>query len=176
MNGILIGKIVIALIIMHMYLGLISYLILLERKTAAWIQDRVGPNRVGPGGLLQPIVDGVKFILKEEFIPAQADKILFVLAPIAILTPAFVGFAIVPGAVNWLRALRSSGSGSSRRIFQSWSRTPMLACWWHWPVPASRPMGWCWADGPRARKYSFLGGLRATAQMLSYEVPLARFH
>src|SRR5689334_23725008 len=96
MNGILIAKIVIALIIMHMFLGLISYLILLERKTAAWIQDRIGPNRVGPGGLLQPIVDGVKFILKEEFIPKQADKFLFVLAPIAILTPAFVGFSIIP--------------------------------------------------------------------------------
>ena len=70
MNGTLIAKIVIALIIMHMLLGIISYLILLERKTAAWIQDRLGPNRVGPYGLLQPIVDGVKFILKEEFIPA----------------------------------------------------------------------------------------------------------
>src|SRR3954469_25538401 len=96
MNGILIAKIVIALIIMHMYLGLISYLILLERKTAAWIQDRVGPNRVGPKGLLQPIVDGVKFILKEEFIPANADKFLFLLAPIAILTPALCGFAVIP--------------------------------------------------------------------------------
>src|SRR3954464_9572139 len=96
MNGILIAKVVIALVIMQMLLGLISYLILLERRTAAWIQDRVGPNRVGPQGLLQPIADGAKFILKEEFIPRSADKFLFVLAPIAILTPAFCGAAIIP--------------------------------------------------------------------------------
>src|SRR5580692_900317 len=94
--GLLIAKVVLALIIMQMLLGLISYMILLERKTAAWIQDRVGPNRVGPKGLLQPIVDGVKFILKEEFLPANADKFLFMLAPVAILTPAMCGFAVIP--------------------------------------------------------------------------------
>src|SRR5215211_7663617 len=112
MNGILIAKVVIALVIMQMLLGLISYLILLERRTAAWIQDRVGPNRVGPQGLLQPIVDGAKFILKEEFIPSSADKILFVLAPILILTPALVGFAVIP----WGGVL---SAGSS--IFGLWS-------------------------------------------------------
>src|SRR3954471_7167131 len=96
MNGILIAKVVLALVIMQMLLGLISYLILLERKTAAWIQDRVGPNRVGPKGLFQPIADGVKFILKEEFIPHNADKFLFLLAPVAILTPSLCGMAVVP--------------------------------------------------------------------------------
>ncbi len=103
--GVLISKVVIALIIMQMLLGLISYLILLERKTAAWIQDRVGPNRTGPKGLLQPIADGVKFILKEEFIPQNADKFLFILAPIAILTPAMVGFAVIPWGGIWGRVV-----------------------------------------------------------------------
>src|ERR1043165_874601 len=96
MDGILVAKIVIALAIMQMLLGLIAYLILLERKTAAWIQDRLGPNRVGPQGLLQPIADGVKFILKEEFIPRNADKFLFLLAPVAILTHALIGAAVIP--------------------------------------------------------------------------------
>src|SRR5690349_23988259 len=96
MTGILIAKIIIAVVIMQMILGVIAYLILLERKTAAWIQDRLGPNRVGPQGLLQPIADGVKFILKEEFIPKNADKFLFLLAPVAILTPALVGSAVIP--------------------------------------------------------------------------------
>ena len=112
MNGILIAKIIIAVVIMHMVLGLIAYLILLERKTAAWIQDRLGPNRVGPQGLLQPIADGVKFILKEEFIPQSADKFLFLFAPIAILTPALCGFAIIP----WGGFLREGTS-----VFGLWS-------------------------------------------------------
>src|SRR6185503_245800 len=106
MDGILISKVVLAVVIMQMLLGLIAYLILLERKTAAWIQDRLGPNRVGPQGLLQPIADGVKFILKEEFIPKNADKFLFLLAPVAILTPALVGAAIIP----WGGVLRAGSS------------------------------------------------------------------
>jgi NADH-quinone oxidoreductase subunit H len=170
---ILIAKVVLALIIMQMLLGLISYLILLERKTAAWIQDRIGPNRTGPKGLLQPIADGVKFILKEEFIPKNADKALFLLAPIAILTPALCGFAIIPfGGV-----LRGGSS-----IFGWWSFPE------NFPFMVSNPSAGVliavamaglstygvvlggWASGS---KFSFLGGLRAAAQMLSYEVPLA---
>ena len=173
MYGILIAKIIIALVIMQMILGLIAYLILLERRTAAWIQDRVGPNRVGPQGLLQPIADGVKFILKEEFIPQQADVFLFMLAPIAILTPALCGFAVIPWGGHF-------GKGAS--IFGLWQFPE------NFPVMVSNASAGVliavacaglatygvvlggWASGS---KYSFLGGLRATAQMLSYEVPLA---
>ncbi len=173
MSGILIAKIVIAFVIMQMLLGLISYLILLERKTAAWIQDRLGPNRVGPQGLLQPIVDGVKFVLKEEFIPAAADKVLFIMAPILILTPAFCGFAIIP----WGGILAKDSS-----VFGLWkfpenfpfmvSNTNVgvliaLACA---GLATYGVVIGGWASGS---KYSFLGGLRATAQMLSYEIPLA---
>jgi NADH-quinone oxidoreductase subunit H len=173
MNGLIVAKVVIALIILQMILGMISYLILLERRTAAWIQDRVGPNRVGPQGLLQPIADGVKFILKEEFIPKNADKVLFLLAPIAILTPAMCGFAVIP----WGGILEQGSS-----VFGLWHFPE------NFPIMVSNTsvgvliavacaglatygvvLGG-WASGS---KYSFLGGLRATAQMLSYEVPLA---
>jgi NADH-quinone oxidoreductase subunit H len=173
MDGILVAKIVIALVIMQMLLGIIAYLILLERKTAAWIQDRLGPNRVGPQGLLQPIADGVKFILKEEFIPKNADKFLFLLAPVAILSAALVGAAIVP----WGGILQSGSS-----VFGFWTFPE------NFPVMVSNTgvgvlvaiacaglatygvvLGG-WASGS---KFSFLGGLRATAQMLSYEIPLA---
>ena len=171
--GMLIAKIVLAVIIQQMLLGLISYLILLERKTAAWMQDRVGPNRTGPKGLLQPIVDGVKFILKEEFIPANADKFLFILAPIAILTPAMVGYAVIP----WGGVLKAGSS-----VLGLWSFPTdfpfmvsnasvgvlvALACA---GLATYGVVLGGWASGS---KYSFLGGLRATAQMLSYEVPLA---
>jgi NADH-quinone oxidoreductase subunit H len=171
--GMLIAKIVLALIIQQMLLGLISYLILLERKTAAWMQDRVGPNRTGPKGLLQPIVDGVKFILKEEFIPANADKFLFILAPIAILTPAMVGYAVIP----WGGVLRAGSS-----VFGLWqfpANFPFMVSNVSVGVLVILAMAGLstygvvlggWASGS---KYSFLGGLRATAQMLSYEIPLA---
>jgi NADH-quinone oxidoreductase subunit H len=171
--GLVIAKVVLALLILPMMLGLISYLILLERKTAAWIQDRIGPNRTGPKGLLQPLVDGAKFILKEEFIPANADKFLFILAPIAILTPVLVGYAVIP----WGGILRA---GSSFLGFWTFPENfPFMvsnASVGVLVVPAMAGLATYgivlggWSSGS---KYSFLGSLRATAQMLSYEVPLA---
>src|SRR5579863_5326423 len=76
--------------------GAVAYLVLVERKVAAYIQDRLGPNRVGPWGLFQPIADGLKFILKEEIIPAGADKVLFLIAPVSILATATLAFATIP--------------------------------------------------------------------------------
>lgn len=73
-----------------------AYLVLLERWIAAWVQDRLGPNRVGPLGLLQPLADGLKFIFKEEYTPAHVDKFLFILAPITILAAALAIFAVIP--------------------------------------------------------------------------------
>ena len=77
-------------------LGGVSYLIYVERKLAAFMQDRVGPNRVGPWGLFQPIADGMKFILKEDVIPAYVDKVLFVLGPCVAALTTMLAFAVVP--------------------------------------------------------------------------------
>src|SRR5438477_1207518 len=76
--------------------GACAYLSLLERKIAAWVQDRIGPNRVGPLGLLQPIADGVKFLLKEDIIPSHVDKVFFLLAPAIAVGTATLAFAVVP--------------------------------------------------------------------------------
>src|SRR5271167_4565487 len=76
--------------------GVVAYLILLERKLAAWMQDRIGPNRVGPLGLLQPIADGLKFLFKEEIIPEHVDKLFFLIAPAIALSTATLAFAVVP--------------------------------------------------------------------------------
>src|SRR4051812_17652516 len=76
--------------------GLCAYLVLLERRIAAWVQDRVGPNRVGPFGLLQPIADGLKFILKEQIVPDKVDKVLYFLAPAIGLSTALLAFCVVP--------------------------------------------------------------------------------
>src|SRR5690606_22167086 len=74
----------------------VAMLTLMERKVSAWMQDRLGPNRVGPGGLLQPAADGLKNILKEETNPAYASKLFFVLAPMLSIGPALITFAVIP--------------------------------------------------------------------------------
>src|SRR5947209_10065163 len=76
--------------------GTCGYLTLLERKIAAWTQDRIGPNRVGPMGLLQPIADGLKFVFKEQIIPAKVDKLFYLVAPAVSMTAALMAFAVVP--------------------------------------------------------------------------------
>ena len=89
-----------------------AYLIWLERKLAAWVQDRLGPNRVGPFGLLQPLADGAKFLLKEDVIPAHVDKVLFLLAPSIPVMTAFLAFSVVPfGPATGGPAARSAAHG-----------------------------------------------------------------
>src|SRR5216684_5324739 len=76
--------------------GTCAYLSLLERKMAAWVQDRIGPNRVGPLGLLQPIADGVKFLLKEQVIPSHVDRLFYLLAPAIAVSTSMFAFVVVP--------------------------------------------------------------------------------
>src|SRR5262249_49082278 len=82
--------------VMAVVQGTCAMLIYFERKVAAYVQDRYGPNRVGPGGLLQSVADGLKFILKEEIIPEHVDKFLFILAPALAVGTAMLAFAVVP--------------------------------------------------------------------------------
>src|SRR3954451_19895393 len=86
----------IALVVHGVTLGTVAYLILLERKVASWVQDRLGPNRVGPKGLFQPLADGLKFILKEDYRPAHVDKILFTIAPAIMIIVIIISIAVLP--------------------------------------------------------------------------------
>src|SRR4051812_8674362 len=86
----------IAFIVHFAILGTVAYLILLERKIASWTQDRIGPNRVGPFGLLQPIADGLKFILKEDYHPKHVDKVLFTVAPAIMIIVIILSIAVLP--------------------------------------------------------------------------------
>src|SRR5438132_751625 len=86
----------ITLVVHGVTLGTVAYLILLERKVASWVQDRLGPNRVGPKGLFQPLADGLKFILKEDYRPANADKVLFTIAPAIMIIVVIVSIAVIP--------------------------------------------------------------------------------
>ena len=175
MVGVFIAHLIFALVMLGMVTGIIAYLILLERKTAAWIQDRISPNRVGPQGLLQPLADGVKFILKEEFMPIHADKILFILAPIVIIAPALCGFAVIPwgGDLAAGTALpKFLGGWAFPHTFHVMVANPQIGVLFVIAMASLSVYGVVLAGWASGSKYSFLGGLRATAQMISYEIPM----
>lgn len=142
-----------------------ALLILAERKIAGWIQDRFGPNRVGPLGLLQPLADGIKFILKEDVIPRAVDKPLFILAPCFSFVVALVGFLVIPwaGYVQWPW---SSTIVSTQPVNIDVGLLYLLA------IGSFSVYGVVLAGYASNNKYAFYGGMRATAQMISYEVPL----
>src|SRR5260221_11323836 len=87
---------ILIVVVVAVILNTVAFLTLAERKVSAWMQDRHGPNRVGPFGILQPIVDGAKFLLKEDVIPKYVDKIFFIAAPGIAAGTALLAFAVVP--------------------------------------------------------------------------------
>jgi len=153
-----------------------AYLVLVERWIAAWIQDRLGPNRVGIPltrirlfGLGQPIADGVKFICKEEFTPGHVDRVLYTVAPILALVAALMAFAVIPfGSVLPAIPLGDGKLYQIRLVLVPWLDAGILL------FLAAGGMGILsvalasWASN---NKYSFFGGVRSAAQLISYEVP-----
>lgn len=141
--------------------------ILAERKISGFIQDRRGPNRVGPWGLLQPLADGIKFILKEDYIPRHVDRPTFILAPAIAFISALIGFVIVPwaGEIHW-PWMEPGQTVSTQPASLDVGILYILA------VGSLAVYGVVLAGWSSNNKYAFYGGMRATAQMLSYEVPL----
>ena len=193
------------LVIFNVMLGAAAYLILLERKIASWVQDRIGPNRVGPRGLLQPMADGLKMFMKEDYRSPDTDKWLFSLAPVLMMLVVFTadgGHPLgrhLPGHADADRGRSAAAAQlaaeripAGRRC--SMARSPATGnaneyvATYRYAVPDRRrehrravgrrgARRWrCmrvvfggWASN---NKFSFLGGMRAAAQMISYEVPL----
>src|SRR5215831_7376571 len=141
------------LVLIFIVLTLVAYLTYLERKVSAFMQARLGPMRVGPWGLLQPAADGLKLLLKEDIIPIKADRIVFAIAPIIAVVASLVVLAVVPWGPAWatianvniglLFILAVSSVGVLGLVLSGWSSNS---------------------------KYSLLGALRSSAQMVSYEV------
>ena len=127
----------------------------LERKISAAVQQRVGPEYAGALGVLQPLADGLKLLVKEDIIPARADSILFTLGPILVVVPVIVSWLIVPFGQNLL--ISDVGVGIFLWISLS----------------SVQPIGLLMSGYASNNKYSLLGGLRAAAQSISYEIPLA---
>ncbi|MBX6330836.1 MAG: NADH-quinone oxidoreductase subunit NuoH [Gemmatimonadaceae bacterium] len=141
----------------------VAYLTLAERKISAWIQDRYGPNRVGPQGLFQPLADGLKNIMKEETYPDGAYKPLFILAPMMSFIPALITFAVIPFAAplhtRWGYVTMSIANAPIGFLY-------ILA------ITSLGVYGIVLAGWSSNNKYSLLGGLRSSAQMVSYEVAM----
>src|SRR5688500_10058542 len=132
----------------------VAYLTLAERKVIGWIQVRIGPNRVGPRGLLQPIADGLKLLLKEIIVPTGANKLLFVIAPVMAIMPALAAWAVVPFSpelvlsnidASLLYILAITSMGVYGVIIAGWASNS---------------------------KYAFLGAMRSAAQIVSYEIAM----
>jgi NADH-quinone oxidoreductase subunit H len=141
----------------------VAYTTYAERRVSAWIQDRMGPNRVGPFGLLQPIADGIKNFLKEETLPRQASIFFFILGPMLSIIPAVALFAVIPFA-----APLPTPIGTVDMIVAD---VP-IGILYILALSSLGVYGIVLAGWASNNKYAFLGGLRASAQMVSYEVAL----
>jgi NADH-quinone oxidoreductase subunit H len=157
-----IGILLKILIVVGITQGAVAYLILVERKIAAWAQDRIGPNRAGPYGLFQPLADGAKMILKEDVIPDYVAKPLYILAPAIAIIAATIGFAVVPfGPV-----------GPNAPIQFQIAPGVDVGIVYIFAIGSLAVYGVILAGWSSNNKYSFLGGLRSSAQLISYEIPL----
>ncbi|HLE13913.1 MAG TPA: NADH-quinone oxidoreductase subunit NuoH [Anaerolineales bacterium] len=140
-----------------------AYLTFYERKALARIQVRVGPNRAGPGGWLQPLADGLKLIFKEELVPAQAYKVIFILAPVITVIPAFIILAVMP----WGTSITLFG-----REIPLYLADINVGVLYIVSIASISVYGIVLAGWSSNNKYAMLGGMRSTAQMISYELAL----
>src|SRR5947209_13652777 len=141
-------------VLLAVFLTLFALMSVLERKILGRMQNRYGPNRVGPWGLLQPAADGIKMLIKEDIVPARADKVVHFLAPILIAAAAILALGVIPYGRNMTPFVIDGGI----LFFFAVGSTTELAVFM---------AGW-----GSNNKFSLLGAMRAIAQMISYELPL----
>jgi len=150
----------IAFVIGFFVLSLTPGMVIVERRLSAWMQGRIGPDRVGPFGLLQPLADAIKFIFKEDIIPDEADRLLFVLAPVMVLVPPALGMIVIPFG-NYIGDEPLQVANLSVGVLFTMS------------VLSVAVYGLAFGGWASNNKYSLLGGLRASAQLVSYELALS---
>ncbi|HXI21437.1 MAG TPA: NADH-quinone oxidoreductase subunit NuoH, partial [Gemmatimonadales bacterium] len=176
LKGFLLLSVIKLLVVFTITLVGVALLTLMERKVSAWMQYRLGPNRVGFGGLLQPAADGVKNILKEETMPAQASRRLFLLAPMLAFTPALILGAVIPWAaplpVNFDFTLPALGRFAYHGLMPMAVADLPVGILFVLAISSMGVYGIALAGWSSNNKYSLLGGLRASAQMISYEVAM----
>ena len=162
-----IGIILKIVVVVSIAMGTVAYLIYVERKVAAYAQDRIGPNRAGrefgiPFGLLQPLADGAKMLIKEDVVPGYVNRPLYVLAPLIAIVAAMLGFAVVPfGPV-----------GPDQIMNFQIAPNVNIGILFIFAVGSLAVYGIILAGWASNNKYAFIGSLRSSAQLISYEIPL----
>jgi NADH-quinone oxidoreductase subunit H len=148
------GVVLCVVAIICVFPGLFAITVLMERKGLGRMQNRFGPNRVGPYGLLQPVADGIKSLTKEDIVPLSADGVVHFIAPVFLVVVVFMGYAVLPMGRNMTLVHMDA------------------ALLFYFAVGASSELAVFMAGWSSRNKYSLLGAMRAVAQMISYEVPL----
>jgi NADH-quinone oxidoreductase subunit H len=141
-------------VMLLLILGFVTYAIYFERKVIGWMQSRIGPNRVGPLGLLQSVADVAKLLIKEDTIPQKADRHLFILAPVIVFVPSFAVVATLP---------------FTDKLFNADLNVGLL---YYVALSGISTIGIVLGGWASNNKYALLGGMRSAAQMISYEIPL----
>jgi NADH-quinone oxidoreductase subunit H len=161
MTNLLLEWLIKSAVILFILVTAVAYLTFLERKVMSWIQLRVGPNRVGPWGLMQPLADGLKMIFKEDIIPLEANRWLYVMAPAISLIPALMTFIVIPyGSQVTL-------FGYTIELHVTRMNVGLL---YIFALTSLGVYGLVLAGWSSNNKYSLMGGLRSSAQMISYEL------
>ena len=146
-------------VVIGVLLGMVAYTVLAERRICALMQDRLGPNRVGPFGLFQPIADSFKLLLKENVMPGHVNRLYYVLAPTLVMAPALLALAVIP-------------FGNSLAGFKMVIADLDVGILWVFSIASLGVYGIVLAGWASNSKYPFLGGIRASAQLISYEIPM----
>jgi NADH-quinone oxidoreductase subunit H len=169
MTELIIEWLIKSLLLLGILLTGFAYLTFLERKVMSWIQLRVGPNRAGPWGLLQPAADGLKMILKEDIIPTEATKWLYIAAPAIAVIPALMSFIVIPygSVLPATSKLNPLGRDITLHVTEI-----NIAIIYLFALTSLGVYGIALAGWASNNKYSLMGGLRSSAQMISYELAL----
>ncbi len=166
LNNIIVASIIKGAIILVALMTVFAYMTLIERRVIAKMQGRLGPNRAGPFGAFQPIADGIKMAFKEQIIPSQASKVVYLVAPIISVVVALCVFAVIPIGNNW------SGNQHITNVWDPFIGDLNVGILWILSISSLSVYGIVlggWASGNR---YALLGALRSAAQMVSYETSL----
>jgi NADH-quinone oxidoreductase subunit H len=158
-----IEKFVLVIVVFAISLGVAAYSTLAERKVAAFLQDRIGPNRAGPGGMFQPLADGLKMFMKEEIIPAESNRVLFIIGPSLALLTALLGSAVIP----WGQSLTIGDKTIELQVADI--NVGVLYIFGVVSLGVYGVMIGGWASN---NKYSLMGAIRAASQNISYEIAM----
>ena len=168
MIGWVVGRLVLIFILTNVTLVMAALLVWAERRVSAWMQDRLGPNRVGPQGLLQPLADLGKFIFKEDFDPGHVNRWMYLIAPLIAMVPALITFAVIP-----YTGQHTAGGEGGPGTWVSWAVADVnIGILYILAITSLAVYGLALGGWASNSKYSLLGGVRSSAQMISYELSL----